>query len=199
MKRVLIIAIILVFLSQTSTQVHGSGTGSISLQIQGYGTIHGQLQNATIQAGNSVAMTMMIDDEIQTPQGSSYPIHATGFWYGVRTGSAISGTIQNITGKINDICVFLSCGDAEFVGQGNWAGSLDSASTGNGNFTATITFTKSPYVQIPTGESIPTYGSWVASFAYPMPELQWSVIFCFTLLMTAIPLTLIRRKQEDRR
>ena len=194
MKRIVIIAIILVSLSQISPQVHGSGTGSILLQIQGYGTIHGQLQNATIQANNSIAMTMTINDQIQTPQGS-YPVQATGTWYGVRTGSAMSGAIRDVAGKI-DICIILSCSDAEFVGQGNWTGSLDASSNGSGNFTATITFTKSPYVQIPTGQSIPTYGSWVASFAYPMPELQWGVIFGFVVLMTAVPLTLIRRKSE---
>jgi hypothetical protein len=192
MKPLVVIAIILVFLSQMSSPVHASGTGSVLLQIQGYGTIHGQLQNATIQADNSTTMTMTVNDQIQTAQGS-FPVQANGTWYGVRNGSSISGAIRDIAGKIN-ICILLSCGYAEFIGQGNWTGSLDTSSNGSGNFTATITFTKSPYAQIPTGQSIPTYGSWMASFAYPMPELQWDVMLGFVVLMTVIALTRIRRK-----
>jgi len=199
MRHIVIIAILLFSLSQISPQAFGSGTGSILLQIQGYGTLHGQLQNAIIQANNSVAMTMTVNDQIQTSQGS-YPVQATGTWHGVRAGSALAGTIQDIAGKIH-VCIILSCSDAEFVGQGSWTGLLDGSSNGNGNFTATITFTESPYPQIPQGQSIPTYGSWAASFAYPVPELQWEVILCLTMLLTTVPLTLIKRKpvkQEQR-
>jgi hypothetical protein len=192
MKRIVIIAIILVFLGQTSTQVHGSGTGSVLLQIQGYGTLHGQLQDAIIQTNDSIAMRMTIDDQIQTTQGS-FPVQATGAWYGVRNGPSISGTIRDVVGKIA-ICIILSCNDAEFLGQGNWAGSLDASSNGSGNFTGTIAFTKSPYAQIPTGQSIPAYGSWIASFSSPLPELQWDAVFAFAVLLTAVPLTLIRRR-----
>jgi hypothetical protein len=95
MKRIVIIAVILFSLSQASPHVNASGTGSVLLQIQGYGTVHGQLQNAIIQANNSIAMTMTINDQIQTPQGS-FPVQANGTWYGVRNASAMSGAIRDI-------------------------------------------------------------------------------------------------------
>lgn len=197
MKHIVIIAILLFSLSQISPQAFGSGTGSILLQIQGYGTLHGQLQNAIIQANNSIAMAMTVNDQIQTSQGS-FPVQATGTWHGVRADSTLAGTIQDIAGKIH-ICIILACSDAEFVGQGNWTGLLDASSNGNGNFTATITFTKSLYPQIPQGQSIPTYGSWMASFISPVPELQWSVIFSLTVLLATMQLAFLNRRSVKRK
>jgi len=46
---------------------------AVLLQIPGYGTIHGQLDNATIHDSNAIAMTMTVNDQIQTAQGS-FPI-----------------------------------------------------------------------------------------------------------------------------
>ena len=196
MKRIVIMAMILLLLAQTNPLVQSTstGTGSLLLQIPGYGTIHGQLENATIHESNAIAMTMTVNDQIQTAQGS-FPIQATGNWDGVRNGSAVSGAIRNVSGKIH-ICIIFSCNDADFVGQGNWTGQLDTSMTANGNLTVAITFTSSPYPQIQAGHSIPTEGSWTASFAYPVPEFQWSATFSVLLLLVVVALALRRRTRN---
>jgi hypothetical protein len=76
--RILALAILLIILVCVSpTAATGSGTGSVIVQIQGYGTVHGQLQNALIQSNNNVTMSMVVNDQLQTPQGS-FPLQATG-------------------------------------------------------------------------------------------------------------------------
>jgi hypothetical protein len=193
MKHTAIMAMILILLTQTNPLVQGpsTGTGSLLLQIPGYGTIHGQLDNATVHESNAIAMTMTVNDQIQTAQGS-FPIQATGSWDGVRNGSAVSGAVRNVNGKIH-ICIFLYCNNVDFVGQGNWSGLLDSSMNANGNFTVATAFASSPYPQIPAGQSIPMQGSWSASFAYPVPEFQWSGAFSLTVLLVVAALALGRR------
>ena len=195
-KRIVIMAMILLLLAQTNPLVQSAstGTGSVLLRIPGYGTIHGQLENATIHESNAIAMTMTVNDQIQTAQGS-FPIQATGNWDGVRNGSAVSGAIRNVRGKIH-ICIIFSCNDADFLGQGNWTGQLDTSMNANGNLSVAITFTSSPYPQIPQGQSTPTQGSWTASFAYPVPEFQWSASFSALLLLAVVAVALRRRTRN---
>jgi len=171
MKWLMALAIILIALAETTpgTRAADYGTGSVVLQIQGYGTVHGQLKNATIQGNNSVSMLLIVNDTLQTPQGS-FPLEASGIFNWVRSNSTLSGTINDIQGKIN-VCV-LVCNNVFFNGQGNWTGLLDASLTGAGNLTGVVTVTNSPYSQIPQGRSIPTDGSWNANFASPVPEFN---------------------------
>lgn len=164
------LAIILIALAETTAGAHtDNGTGSVVLQIQGYGTVHGQLENAMIQGDNSVSMLLIVNDTLQTSQGS-FPLEASGTLNGVRNNSTLSGTINDIQGEIN-VCV-LACNAVYFNGQGNWTGLLDASSAGTGNLAAVVTITSSPYPQMPQGQAIPTDGSWNANFASPVPEFN---------------------------
>lgn len=166
--QIIILTIISVILVQISlTAVARPGTGSVIIQIQGYGTVHGQLQNALIQPNNSLKMSMVVDDQLQTPQGSFF-LQATGDWDGVLNNSTLSGTIHDVQGKIH-VCVIFSCNDVDFNGHGTWTGQLQTSSVGSGNFTGTITVTNSPYPQIPQGQTIPISGSWTADFIFSVP------------------------------
>jgi hypothetical protein len=184
-KSAAIALVILLFLAQPFPPALGIGTGTVLLQVKGYGAVHGQLESATIFENNSVTMIMTVNDRIQTAQGS-FPIEATGNWDGVRNGLAMSGTISNVSGKIH-VCT-LVCSDADFVGQGSWSGQLDASLNGNGNFTGTITFTNSPYSQIPANQPVPTDGSWTASFAQAVPEFQWTgtIMLLVALIVVSI-------------
>lgn len=191
MKGIAIALVILVFFAQVSSPALGVGTGTVVLQVEGYGTVQGQLENAAILENNAVTMIMAVNDQIQTAQGS-FPIEAAGNWDGVRNVFVMSGTISNVSGKIH-ICVVV-CNDADFVGQGNWSGQLDSSMNGSGNFTGSITFTNSPYPQIPTNQPVPMDGSWRASFAHPVPEFRWSgaIMFMVALIVVSISVSQIR-------
>ena len=171
-----------------------AGRGLVILQVQGYGSVHGQLQNAIIRNNDTIAMSMIVNDQIQTSQGS-FPVDATGLWVGVRSGSYLSGGISNIAGKVR-ICIFTSCNDANFIGQGNWTGVLSSSATGNGNFTGRIVFTNSPYPQIPRGQNVPIYGSWTADFAYPVPEYSWANTLWLACFITVALLAIYRKGRE---
>ena len=173
--------IILVYVS--SPAVAGSGTGSVIIQIQGYGTVHGQLENALIQANDSVTMSMVVNDQLQSPEGS-FPLQATGDWNGVQNNSTLSGTIDNVQGKIH-VCVISSCNDVAFSGHGNWTGQLQTSSSGGGNFTGTITVTNSPYPQIPQGQTVPMTGSWNSNFASSVPEFNGNLSRLLLATLTA--------------
>jgi len=187
-----ILLIILVCVSPAP--VTGSGTGSVivQIQIQGYGAIHGQLQNALITSNNNVTMSMVVNDQLQTPQGT-FPIQATGDWNGALNNSSLSGTINNVQGKIH-VCLIFSCNDVDFSGQGTWMGQLQTTSSGSGNYTGTITITNSPYPQIQQGQKIPIYGSWTSSFASAVSELNYHASLVLATLMVAIILTHRRRR-----
>jgi len=187
------IILLTILLCVSPAAATGSGTGSVMVQIQGYGTVQGQLQNALIQSSNSVTMSMVVNDQLQTSQGS-YPLQATGDWNGTLNNSTLSGTINNVQGKIH-VCVFSSCNDVDFSGQGTWTGQLQTTSSGSGNFTGTITITNSPYLQIPLGQKIPILGSWAANFASAVPEFNYHPgLLLLATLMVAIILTLRRRR-----
>jgi hypothetical protein len=182
---------ILLFVSPAAAT--GSGTGSVIVQIQGYGTVQGQLQNAVIQSNNNVTMSMVVNDQLQTSQGS-FPIQATGDWNGDLNNSTLSGTINNVQGKIH-VCVIFSCNDVDFSGHGTWTGQLQTTSSGSGNYTGTITITNSPYPQIPIGQRVPIFGSWTSNFASAVPEFNYHTsLLLLATLMIAIILTHRRRR-----
>ena len=166
--QIIILTIISVILLQISpTAAAGLGTGSVIVQIQGFGTVHGQLQNALVQSNNSVKMSMVVDDQLQTPEGA-FPLQANGDWDAVLNNSMLLGTIHDVQGKIH-VCIIFSCNDVSFSGRGMWTGQLQTSSVGSGNFTGTITVTNSPYPQIPQGQTIPISGSWTADFIFSVP------------------------------
>ncbi len=201
--QIIILTIISVILVQISlTAVAGPGTGSVIVQIQGYGTVHGQLQNALIQPNNSVRMSMVVDDQLQTPQGS-FSLQATGDWDGALDNSMLSGTIHDVQGKIH-VCIIFSCNDVDFNGRGTWTGQLQTSSVGSGNFTGTITVTNSPYPQIPQGQIIPISGSWTADFIFSIPvtstnsipELNSNTSLLLLATLTAATILTHRRRRR---
>jgi hypothetical protein len=186
------VAIMLLLLIPTVSLMPVTATaGSVQITIQGYGTITGQLENATIKPNNNVSMIMVINDQIQTSNGPAQ-ITGTGSWDGVRNGAALSGQIHGVVGKVQ-VCILL-CVSADFVGQGNWNGSLN-GSHGTGVLGGTITFTDSPVPQIPVGHPIPVSGTWTSDFEIPVPEFGLElptyvilfVIVAFALLATHRP------------
>ncbi len=145
------------------------------------GTIPGELQNAVIQPNNSVSMTMVLDDQIQTSVG---PIRVTinGILNGVKSGSALSGTIQGMVGKVSAMGL-----SGDFAGQGQWNGSLN-GSHGTGTITGTLTFTNSPVPQIPTNQPYPISGTWDSDFSIAVPEFgstlpTYMILFAVTTFL----------------
>jgi hypothetical protein len=140
-----------------------SGAGSFTLIVRGY-PVNGNLQNVVLNQDGSISMNMVLDGSVQTPIGP-VPMVANGVWTGMRNGSTVSGTIQNVAGTAN-ICFLFFCGHAKFVGQGRWSGTLTANSTlGSGSFEGTITFTSSTFPEIPVGQPQPVSGTWNADFS----------------------------------
>ncbi len=136
-----------------------AGQGSVQLSVHGYGNLPGQLLNISLQPNGGVSMAMAISGKLQTSYGS-FSVTGTGVWIGVANGSNLSGTIQSVTGQVQ-ICV-LSCSSANFVGKGEWTGSMMNLAA-SGTLSGTITFTNSPYPQqLPPNQSIPISGTWNA-------------------------------------
>jgi hypothetical protein len=170
-----------------------TGEGSLQLIIQDYGSVRGQLKDAIIHPDRSVVMTMVVNDQLQTPMGS-FPVTAGASWNGAQEGSNVSGSINDVLGKIQ-ICVIFSCNDAKFTGQGQWIGTV-SASHANGTFQGTIAFANSPVPQIPVNQPLPVSGFWNADFLLPVPEFeseQMVHIMAFAAVFTLISL---RRKRN---
>ncbi len=168
----------------TLTNVAGS-QGSLALSVQGYGTVHGQLENATIQPNGSVSLLMLVNDQLQTSQGA-FPTSVSGVWVGTLNGSTVSGQIQDVVGVVR-ICV-LMCQNANFVGVGRWSGLLK-GSDAAGHFDGAITFTSSPVPQIRVGQPIPVSGTWTTSFELPVPELIaeiWPYTLVFAVAVCAL-------------
>lgn len=176
--------LLLILVSVSPASATGSGTGSVIIDIRGYGTVHGQLENAIIQANNIITMSMVVNDQLQTTQGS-FPLQATGDWNGIlQNNSTFSGTIDNVKGTIH-ICVIFSCNDVDFIGQGTWTGQLQASSSGSGNLNGTITVTNSPYPQIPQGQTVPMDGSWTSNFASSVPEFNGNLSLLLLATLTA--------------
>ncbi|HYW00332.1 MAG TPA: hypothetical protein VE862_02620 [Candidatus Acidoferrum sp.] len=166
------------------------GQGSLQLVLQGYGSVNGQLLDATIHQDNSISMEMIVNNQMQTSYGS-FPVAAHGVWTGFSNGTSVSGSIQNVTGKVQ---VFLS--NANFVGNGKWSGSLKGTFAA-GTFGGTITFTNSPDTeQIPQNQAIPTTGTWNATFSSsstPVPEFNMTMVaVAFGILMLIV---VVRRNE----
>jgi hypothetical protein len=185
------IALIIAPASTIPTVAAVNGAGSLQLSLASYGTVQGQLQNAIIYPNNTILMTMNVNDRLQTSLGT-IPITATGTWTGVRSDSAVSGSIGNVAGKAQ-ICIIFSCNDANYAGQGQWSGSIN-ATQANGIFQGTITFTNSPVSQIPVGQPISISGTWTADFMIPVPEFGSE--FKVFLLVYAIVLFVVHRKRR---
>jgi hypothetical protein len=145
------------------------------------GTLPGELQNGVIQSNNSVSMTMVFNDQIQTSIG---PVLVTinGMLNGVESGSALSGTIQGMVGKVSAMGL-----SGDFVGQGQWNGSL-AGSHGTGAMVGTVTFTNSPVPQISTNQPYPISGTWESDFSIAVPEFRstlptYMILFVITSLL----------------
>lgn len=189
-----ICSIVILCLPGTFTNV-GASTGAMQMSVQGYGTVHGQLENTTIQPNGTVSMLMLVNDQMQTSQGT-YPVSANGLWVGVTNGSALTGKIQGVTGKVQ-ICVLI-CQDANFVGDGHWSGMLIGSSAA-GNFSGTITFTNSPVQQIPVGQPIPAYGTWTSDFQSPIPEFKSeSGTYALIFMIVAFASVTLRSRHRKR-
>jgi len=135
----------------------GNGTFAMNL---GSSTVNGNLQNAIIQS-NSVSLSMILNGYVQTSIGP-VPITANGMWVGLRNGTLLSGDIQDVTGTVH-MCILFWCGQATFVGQGQWAGTLASTE-GAGTFEGTVTFISSDFSQIHLNQPAPVSGTWSAEF-----------------------------------
>jgi hypothetical protein len=136
-----------------------AGEGTFALDLTGY-SLNGNLQNAIVNV-TSVSMNMILNGNIQTSIGQ-VPITATGLWVGTRDGTNLSGSIQDVSGTVY-ACFLLWCGQATFIGQGEWSGTLTSTQ-GTGVFDGTITFTRSDFSQIQLNQPAPITGTWMADF-----------------------------------
>jgi len=192
---VCLVAILLVItLLGTVTVGAVTGQGTLQLSFGEYGAVQGMLQNATIYPNGTVSMIMSVNDQMQTSYGA-IPITATGLWNGVSNGGEVSGSIENVRGRVQ-ICVLFLCGDANFVGQGGFTGTLK-ASQANGTLNGTITFANStvpPQVNIPVGQPIPMSGSWSADFLTPVPEFRFDSVALMLAFIAAIVLVSIHRR-----
>ncbi len=162
------------------------GQGSLQLILQGYGSVNGELLDAAIRPDNSITMEMIVNNQMQTSYGS-FPVTANGVWIGLSNGTSVSGSIQNVTGKVQ---IFLS--NADFVGRGEWTGSLN-GTLAAGTFGGTIIFTSSPLPQqIPQNQAIPSTGTWnatLSSSSTPVPEFNLNLamfVAAFGVLMIIV-------------
>jgi hypothetical protein len=155
-----VLVVIVLLFSSVAPTLATSGQGTFQMVVRGY-PVSGSLQNAIINSEGKVSMKMVVSGNMQTPIGG-VPITGSGVWVGVRSGSMVSGLIQNVAGRVH-ICIWFWCGNANFVGQGHWSGTLTGTS-GAGTFDGTITFTSSDFSQIPVNQPQPVSGTWNAEF-----------------------------------
>jgi hypothetical protein len=152
-------------------------------------TLSGELQNGVIQSDNSVSMTMVLNDQIQTAIGP-VQVSINGILNGVKSGSALSGTIQGMVGKVSAMGF-----SGDFVGQGQWNGSL-AGSHGTGTMTGTVTFTNSPVPQISTNQPYPISGTWDSDFSIAVPEFGSTLPTYMILFATTIFLIIYLNGQQ---
>jgi hypothetical protein len=141
------------------TPAAAQNVGSLQLNL-GNQQIAGQLTNLNITNG-TVSMTMTLNAQIQTQVGP-IPMTATGIWIGSVNGTSVTGTIQGVSGNV-EACVLFMCGSSDFIGQGQWTGTINKGSNASGAFTATITFTSSSFSQVPLNKPEPVTGTWNAN------------------------------------
>ena len=135
------------------------GQGTFALDLTGY-SLNGNLQDAVVNT-NSVSMNMILNGNLQTSIGQ-VPITASGLWVGTLNGTNLSGSIQEVSGTVY-ACFLFWCGQATFIGQGEWSGTL-SSTQGTGVFGGTITFISSDFSQIQLNQPAPISGTWTADF-----------------------------------
>jgi hypothetical protein len=165
-KPLLVLAVIslALALSITPATVNASaGEGSFQFSVRGW-VVSGNLLNAIVQPDGTVTMQMTVNDSIATPIGD-LPVNGSGIWEGVRNGAGLSGTIQNVTGAVH-ACFIFWCGDTTYIAAGQWTGTL-TGSNAVGTFSGTVTFTSSPFSQIPINTPQPVAGTWNAQFQQP--------------------------------
>jgi hypothetical protein len=148
--------VLVAWASVVGVPASAAADGSFQFTVSGY-SVTGQLSNAIVKPDNSVSMNMIVDGSVQTPIGPA-PIRASGIWDGALRGVELSGTIHDVTGTIH-ACFFVWCGDTNYVGSGQWNGQLNESQV-----TGTITFTSSPFPQIPLNQPQPVQGTWTANF-----------------------------------
>jgi hypothetical protein len=160
MRRIFFVLMFVLILTMLPTLRAEVGTGTFTFTLKGY-TVQGELTNAILHPDNTVTLTMVVDDRLQTFLGP-VSIVGNGEWYGALNGTVLSGTIANVTGTVQ-VCVFFFCGHADYVGNGTWTGALSGAE-GSGTFQGVIIFTNSSFPQIPINQPIPISGTWSSTF-----------------------------------
>ena len=117
----------------------------------------------TGSTGDGYRFAEAMGHTVTSPRACLVPLVTAETWPGSMAGVSIHGVVGKVQVRI------LLCVGADFVGQGNWNGSLN-GSHGTGVLDGTITFTDSPVPQIPVGHPIPVSGTWTSDFELPVPE-----------------------------
>ena len=147
--------VLLLSISSSISATGNAATGSFTITIQGY-SITGTLTDLTGHQSD-VKLLMSIDQTISISMGTVH-IVGSGIWTGTLTDTMITGSIDQVTGKVH-ACALLSCQDANFTGSGTWAGNVEALPSGlpegSGTFQATLNF-QSP--NPPT--EVPVSGNW---------------------------------------
>ena len=176
--------------------VSAAGTVQVTMNIPNVasGTLSGTLDNTVIfQNNNSVSMHMIVDGQLPLFGGLSYAhVHSTGMLIGVKNGAQLSGQVVNVVGNSTSFA-----GNAKFVGQGQWVGSL-SGSHGTGTINSTVTFSSAPSpIQVNTPYK--TTGTWSADFSTPVPEFGSALPTVMIALTIATFLILRIRERRTKR
>jgi hypothetical protein len=152
---IMLSVVLLLSISSIISATGNAATGSITITIQGY-SITGTLTDLTGHQSD-VKLLMSIDQTIPISMGTVHII-GSGIWTGTLTDTMITGSIDQVTGKVH-ACALLSCQDANFTGSGTWAGNVEALASGlpegSGTFQATLNF-QSP--NPPT--EVPVSGNW---------------------------------------
>jgi hypothetical protein len=132
--------VLLLSISSSISATGNAAVGSFTITMQGY-TVTGTLTDLTGHQSD-VKLLMSIDQTVPTSMGTVH-IAASGIWTGTTTDTMITGSIDQVTGKVH-ACVMLFCQDANFTGSGTWAGSVEALPSGlpegSGTFQGTLNF-----------------------------------------------------------
>jgi hypothetical protein len=151
------VSLLLIALVISASQVAASsGQGTVQLSIS-FGSVQGQLTDATLFANGTISMKMTINNQMDTSIGP-VQITATGEWLGTRNGQQLAGTINNIVGTAGVISH-----NIKFNGKGTFTGTL-TGNGGQGSFSGSLTASNSPISEVPANQAIPMSGTWSATF-----------------------------------
>lgn len=161
---VLILAVALSSHGVASSNINSSnGSGVFTFTVYGY-TVNGDLTGASVGHGGTVQMLMTIDQTVAIPNGT-IRITGNGAWNGMTDLQTLNGEINNVQGSLH-ACINSVCQDADFTGDGTWAGTMtwsqENGSQGSGTFQGALTFSGA---QINQTGSVPISGNWTAPFA----------------------------------